>query len=58
MLSFLNVCITTYMGNKLAFQEFIILPTGAESFAHSVQIGCEARLIRWCFSAPTCEFFK
>lgn len=30
-----------HAGNKLAFQEFFIIPTGAESFSESMQIGCE-----------------
>lgn len=30
-----------HAGNKLAMQEFMILPTGANSFAHSLQIGAE-----------------
>ncbi|KAG5189801.1 enolase [Tribonema minus] len=30
-----------HAGNKLAFQEFMILPTGAQSFSHAMQIGCE-----------------
>jgi enolase len=31
----------SHAGNKLAFQEFMILPTGAETFTHSMEIGCE-----------------
>jgi len=31
----------SHAGNKLAFQEFMILPTGAESFTHAMIIGCE-----------------
>mmetsp|Transcript_10826 Transcript_10826/g.14057 ORF Transcript_10826/g.14057 Transcript_10826/m.14057 type:complete len:469 (-) Transcript_10826:213-1619(-) len=30
-----------HAGNALAFQEFMILPTGASSFKESMQIGCE-----------------
>merc|ERR1712127_80018 len=30
-----------HAGNKLAFQEFFIIPTGAESFSESMAIGCE-----------------
>jgi len=30
-----------HAGNKLAFQEFFVIPTGAESFKESMQIGCE-----------------
>ncbi|GKZ01296.1 hypothetical protein MPSEU_001080600 [Mayamaea pseudoterrestris] len=30
-----------HAGNRLAFQEFFIIPTGAESFSESMQIGCE-----------------
>eukprot|EP01039_Chlorochromonas_danica_P002270 gene2270-2485_t len=30
-----------HAGNGLAFQEFMVLPTGASSFAESMQIGCE-----------------
>jgi len=30
-----------HAGNKLAFQEFFIIPTGAESFSESMEIGCE-----------------
>ncbi len=31
----------SHAGNRLAFQEFMILPVGAESFSHAMQIGCE-----------------
>ena len=31
----------SHAGNKLAFQEFMILPTGASSFKEAMQIGCE-----------------
>jgi len=30
-----------HAGNKLAFQEFFVIPTGASSFSHGMQIGCE-----------------
>ena len=30
-----------HAGNALAFQEFFIIPTGAETFKESMQIGCE-----------------
>lgn len=31
----------SHAGNGLAFQEFMVLPTGASSFTESMQIGCE-----------------
>lgn len=31
----------SHAGNSLAFQEFMILPVGAESFAQAMQMGCE-----------------
>jgi enolase len=31
----------SHAGNKLAFQEYFVIPTGADNFAHAVQIGCE-----------------
>lgn len=31
----------SHAGNKLAFQEYFVIPTGAESFAEAMQIGCE-----------------
>eukprot|EP00595_Chromulina_sp_UTEXLB2642_P002689 CAMPEP_0196765328 /NCGR_PEP_ID=MMETSP1095-20130614/7996_1 /TAXON_ID=96789 ORGANISM="Chromulina nebulosa, Strain UTEXLB2642" /NCGR_SAMPLE_ID=MMETSP1095 /ASSEMBLY_ACC=CAM_ASM_000446 /LENGTH=456 /DNA_ID=CAMNT_0042123191 /DNA_START=34 /DNA_END=1404 /DNA_ORIENTATION=- len=31
----------SHAGNRLAFQEFMILPIGAPTFADAVQIGCE-----------------
>lgn len=31
----------THAGNNLAMQEFMILPTGASSFKHALQIGTE-----------------
>jgi enolase len=30
-----------HAGNKLPFQEFFVIPTGAETYSESVQIGCE-----------------
>ena len=30
-----------HAGNKLAFQEFFVIPTGASSFSESMSIGCE-----------------
>lgn len=31
----------SHAGNKLAFQEYFVIPTGATTFAESMQIGCE-----------------
>lgn len=31
-----------HAGNKLAFQEFFMIPTGAKSFKEAMQIGCES----------------
>jgi enolase len=31
----------SHAGNRLACQEFMILPTGASSFKHAMEIGCE-----------------
>jgi len=31
----------SHAGNKLAFQEYFVIPTGANSFAEAMQIGCE-----------------
>ena len=31
----------SHAGNALAFQEFMVLPTGVSSFAEAMQIGCE-----------------
>ena len=31
----------SHAGNKLAFQEFMILPLGAKSFSEAMQMGCE-----------------
>jgi hypothetical protein len=28
-------------GNRLAFQEFFVVPTGAKTFSEAMQIGCE-----------------
>jgi len=30
-----------HAGNRLAFQEFFVIPTGAETFSESMEIGCE-----------------
>uniref|UniRef100_A0A7S2R1F5 phosphopyruvate hydratase n=1 Tax=Eucampia antarctica TaxID=49252 RepID=A0A7S2R1F5_9STRA len=30
-----------HAGNKLAFQEFFVIPTGAETFTEGMEIGCE-----------------
>lgn len=34
-----------HAGNGLAFQEFMILPTGASSFKEAMQIGAEVRVL-------------
>jgi len=31
----------SHAGNKLAFQEYFVIPSGAKSFAEAMQIGCE-----------------
>jgi enolase len=31
----------SHAGNKLAFQEYFVIPTGAANFAEAMQIGCE-----------------
>lgn len=31
----------SHAGNKLAFQEFFVIPTGAKTFKEAMQIGCE-----------------
>lgn len=31
----------SHAGNKLAFQEYFVIPTGAETFKEAMQIGCE-----------------
>ncbi|GMH61760.1 hypothetical protein TL16_g03329, partial [Triparma laevis f. inornata] len=31
----------SHAGNKLAFQEYFVIPTGAENFSEAMQIGCE-----------------
>jgi enolase len=31
----------SHAGNKLAFQEYFVIPTGAKDFAEAMQIGCE-----------------
>ena len=33
----------SHAGNRLAFQEFMILPLGAKSFSEAVMMGCEVR---------------
>lgn len=33
----------SHAGNRLAFQEFMILPVGAKSFSEAMQMGCEVR---------------
>merc|ERR1711957_670550 len=33
--------VAVHTGNKLAFQEYFIVPVGAESFSEAVRIGCE-----------------
>lgn len=33
----------SHAGNKLAFQEYFVIPTGAQSFTEAMQIGCEVR---------------
>jgi enolase len=34
----------SHAGNRLAFQEFMVLPVGAKSFSEAMQMGCEVRL--------------
>jgi enolase len=34
----------SHAGNGLAFQEFMILPTGAATFSDAMRIGCEVRM--------------
>ena len=31
----------SHAGNRLAFQEYFVIPTGAKNFAEAMQIGCE-----------------
>ena len=31
----------SHAGNKLAFQEYFVIPTGAATFSEAMQIGCE-----------------
>ena len=31
----------SHAGNKLAFQEYFVIPTGAKTFAEAMRIGCE-----------------
>jgi enolase len=33
----------SHAGNRLAFQEFMVLPVGAKSFKEAMQMGCEVR---------------
>jgi len=33
----------SHAGNKLAFQEYFVIPTGATSFREAMTIGCEVR---------------
>jgi enolase len=35
----------SHAGNRLAFQEFMVLPVGAKSFSEAMQMGCEVCLI-------------
>lgn len=34
----------SHAGNKLAFQEFFVIPTGAKTFSEAMKIGCEVRV--------------
>lgn len=34
----------SHAGNRLAFQEFMILPVGAKSFSEAMMMGCEVRI--------------
>ncbi len=34
-------CVLAWAGNKLAMQEFMVLPTGADTFGQALQMGCE-----------------
>lgn len=44
-----------HAGNKLAFQEFMILPTGAETFTEAMSVGCEvSRWWWWCWCLCWC----
>ncbi|GJP53875.1 hypothetical protein CLOM_g12999 [Closterium sp. NIES-68] len=38
----------SHAGNKLAMQEFMILPTGASSFSEAIQMGCEEAIQMGC----------
>lgn len=42
----------SHAGNKLAMQEFMILPVGASSFAEAMQMGCEGTLSHVCAGMP------
>jgi enolase len=46
-----------HAGNALPFQEFFVIPTGAESFSEAMEIGCNVFHVR--LSSVTCcvEFF-
>ncbi len=35
------VSVLAWAGNKLAMQEFMVLPTGADTFGQALQMGCE-----------------
>jgi enolase len=42
----------SHAGNRLAFQEFMILPVGAKSFSEAMQMGCEVmKYVALCESA-------
>merc|ERR1711957_676847 len=50
----------SHAGNKLAFQEYFVIPTGASSFAEAMQIGCEVyhtlgKIIKSCDNREGCE---
>ena len=45
----------SHAGNRLAFQEFMILPVGAASFSQAMQMGCEVRVV---FDAVLNKFFS
>ena len=48
MVSLCVIC-RSHAGNKLAMQEFMILPTGADDFHHAMRIGAEGMccLVGW-----------
>ena len=35
----------SHAGNKLAFQEYFVIPTGAKTFSEAMKIGCEVRIL-------------